>query len=878
MTEPRSATAPPANDPALQTPMMQQYLEAKAECPEALLLMRMGDFYELFLDDAVEGARILELTLTSRNKKDESPIPMAGIPYHALQAYLPRLLAAGRKVAICEQVEDPKVAKGLVKRALVRIITPGVVLDEVALDGREPNWLVGLVEADGAVALACLEVSTGERRAERFADRAAALSALARLDPREVVVPPAPPDGDDARANAARQALPGRTISRHPAPAGSDPAARADAMLLAYARAMHRAGDLALQPLVVDDGARLELPPATVVNLELLRSIRDASRKGSLIGLVDRARTPMGSRLLRDWLLAPLVDPVAIRRRHDVVQAAVEDVVVKDRVRDELRGVADLERLVGRIVARSASPRDLTALASSLERIPPILEALARSDAPALAGLATGLDPLVDTARRIRRALVDDPGPLKDGGVFRAGWDAELDELMTIASEGKDWFLAYEQRLKDESGIASVKVRYNSVFGYYIEVTRANLDRVPATWLRKQTLANAERYFTIDLKEREDKVLGADERRLALEARLFEALRDELAREAARLQATARALASVDVLIALADVAASHGWVRPTLVDEPTLVIEGGRHPVVESVLPAGQFVPNDVTLTPEARLVILTGPNMAGKSTVMRQVALACILAQMGSFVPASRATIGVVDKVFTRVGAADDLARGQSTFMVEMTETADILAHATARSLVILDEIGRGTSTWDGLSIAWAVAEHLHDHSRARTMFATHYHELTALATTREAVANWSIAVREWEDDVVFLRRLVPGGANKSYGIQVARLAGLPAPVLARAREVLGNLEAMAVDPDSRPRLARGDHAPAPQRWQLSLFAPPPPPVTPEAASPRPAAPARDPLRELVTKADPNAMTPRAALDLLYKLKHILKKEGVT
>ncbi|MFO0751141.1 MAG: DNA mismatch repair protein MutS [Myxococcota bacterium] len=556
-------------------------------------------------------------------------------------------------------------------------------------------------------------------------------------------------------------------------------------MVVAYAREMYRSGELALQPLVVlEPGQHLQLPPTTVVNLELLRSMREATRKGSLLGLIDLAKTPMGSRALREWLLAPLCDRTAIRERHDAVQAAMDDVVRRAEVRDALRGVADLERLVGRIAARSASPKDLVALAGSLERVPPIVAALRSAEPPVLQGIAAGLDPIDEAVALVRRALVDDPPPLKDGGVMREGANAELDELLAIAKDGKDWFLAYEQTLREQSGINSVKVRYNSVFGYFIEVTKANLHHVPATWLRKQTLANAERYYTVDLKEREDKVLGADERRLALELRLFDELRDAVQRLAPRIQTTARALASLDALFALAEVAATRGWTRPTMVDEPVLAIEAGRHPVVEAMLPHGQFVPNDVALGPDARLMILTGPNMAGKSTVMRQTALICILAQMGSFVPAQAATLGLVDKVFTRVGASDDVARGQSTFMVEMTETAEILAHATPRSLVVLDEIGRGTSTWDGLSIAWAVAEHLHDTVRARAMFATHYHELTTLATTREAVVNMSIAVREWEDDVVFLRRLVPGGANKSYGIQVARLAGVPAASSAAPR----------------------------------------------------------------------------------------------
>jgi len=859
--------------------MMQQYLDAKAACPDALVMMRMGDFYELFLEDAVEAAALLDLTLTARNKKDDHPIPMAGVPHHALDAYLPKLLLAGRKVAICEQVEDPRVAKGLVRREVVRVVSPGVVLDESVLDGREPNWVAALLAApsdDGERwGLAWLDVSTGERRATVTPTLSQALLELERLDPKELLLEPDHPEV----AHAARRSLPRALITLRPrTSAGASPDEAAAELVAAYAKSLYRGGDLALKALErVDTATRMALPPTTVRNLELLRSLMDGGRKGSLLNLLDETRTPMGSRLLRDWLLAPLVDPHAIGHRHDAVQSFLEAPLARADVRDLLRGVSDLPRLIGRVVARAATPRDLSALAASLERVPALCQALLATDLPALAHLAADLDPCPEVVADIRATLVDEPPvTLKDGGVIRRGADPALDELLQIAAEGKDWFDAYEASLRESSKIPSLKIKYTGVFGYFIEVTKANLHLVPTNWLRKQTLANAERYYTVDLKEREDKVLGADERRLALEERLFSALRDQIATHAAAIQACADRVAAIDVLATLAEVAHKRDWVRPTMLDlddPPRLDIRGGRHPVVEAVLPTGAFVPNDLQLDGDRRLVILTGPNMAGKSTVMRQTAIIAVLAQLGSFVPAEAATLAVIDKVFTRVGASDDLARGQSTFMVEMTEAAEILREATPRSLVVLDEIGRGTSTWDGLSIAWAVAEHLCDERRCLALFATHYHELTALATTREAVVNLSIAVREQAEEVVFLRRLVPGGASKSYGIQVARLAGLPDAVLARAREILNNLEAMAVDPDSRPRLARGGKKPA--TWQLSLFAPGAPSNDPTreptpSSTPAPA-PAEAALGAALAAVDPDTLTPRAALDLVYKLKSL-------
>lgn len=852
---PRYATSDDARRAPTQTPMMRQYLAAKDAHPDALVLFRMGDFYELFFEDAVEAARLLELTLTSRNKKDDEPIPMAGVPHHALAAYVPRLIEAGHKVAICEQMEDPRDAKGIVERAVVRVITPGVVLEDNILDQRSNNYLAAVARGDSdadGVELVWIDVSTGERRGATTPHVAAALGELGRIEPREILVA----DDDEPLAVAVAHALPGVAVTRVP-PRG---AGNAEAMAADYIGETQKGGPLLLRDLErVELSRSLLLGPMTVRNLELTRTLADGKRKGSLLHLLDQTRTAMGSRLLRQWILFPLVELAPIRARHDAVQGLLEHPMLRDDLREGLAGVYDLERLVARVTAGAASPRDLVALKDSLGRLPALAGALRGSDSPALAALADGLDPVEEARELIARALVDEPPMrLQDGGVIREGYSDELDELLAIARDGKSWFSRYEAELRTASGISSAKIKYNGVFGYFIEVTKANLHLVPDAWLRKQTLANAERYYTPELKEREDKVLGADSRRLELEQSYFEALRRAVAVLGARVQATATAVATVDVLATLAEVAERRGYVRPELVEEPVLDIDKGRHPVIESLVRDGAFVPNSISLDGDgARFAIITGPNMAGKSTVMRQVALIALLAQMGSYVPADRARLGLVDRIFTRVGASDNLSQGQSTFMVEMTETATILREATRRSLVILDEIGRGTSTYDGVSIAWAVAEHLHDHIAARTLFATHYHELIELAATRDGVVNLSVAVKEWRDEIVFLRQLVTGGTNRSYGIQVARLAGLPPAVLTRAREVLRNLEQSELTPDSRPRLARGGQgADKPGHWQLDLFAPKGPAPSSE-------------LRDKVLALDLDATTPRGALDLLYELR---------
>ena len=857
-----STAAPATTNPAANTPMMRQYLEAKSQHVDAIVLFRMGDFYEMFFEDAVEAARLLELTLTSRNKNDADPIPMAGVPHHALWSYVPKLLAAGRKVAICEQVEDPRKAKGIVKREVVRVITPGVVLDERVLERGTNNFLAAvrrLPDSD-RVGLAWVDASTGERRVATVDDLDRAMSELGRIEPAELLV-----DAEDkVLLESIQPRLDGVVLSPMAAPPiQGELLLDAGAMVDAYLSDTQKAGALPLQPLQTEDlDASLRLGAETVRNLELLRTLADGRRKGSLLGLLDQTRTAMGGRKLKRWMLYPLRDPETIESRLNIVQAFVEDPMTRSDVREYLQGVHDLERLVTRTVAGSATPRDVVALASSLERVPDLVAKLQATGNPILAAMAQDLDPVEDATRLVRDALVDDPPPSqKDGGVICEGHHDELDELIEIAGDGKAWFAAYADELREETGISSLKIRFNNVFGYFLEVTKSNLDLVPDTWLRKQTLANAERYYTADLKEREEKVLGAHDRRVALEHELFDTVRDALAELGPPIQSTADRLAQLDVLCGLAELAQRRGYVRPVIDDSNVIGIVGGRHPVIEALMPTGEFVPNDTRLdSSDEQVLIVTGPNMSGKSTVMRQVALITVLAQMGSFVPADSAHIGVVDQVFTRVGASDNLARGQSTFMVEMTETAAILEDATERSLVILDEIGRGTSTYDGVSIAWAVAEHIHEQVGARTLFATHYHELTELAATLGRVRNVSIAVKRWKDDIVFLRQLIPGGTSHSYGIQVARLAGLPDSVVERARSVLENLEATALDRNSRPRLAQGPEAPAPQAgWQLSLFA---------------SDPSAQEIRKRLEAADPDELSPREAHALLYELKGLVEE----
>jgi DNA mismatch repair protein MutS len=857
------------------TPMFQQYHELKAQHPDAVLFFRMGDFYECFFEDAEICSRVLDLTLTARNKAEDKPVPMAGVPHHAAGGYIQRLVEAGYRVAIGEQVEDASKAKGLVKRAVVRVVTPGVVLDSSKLAAREANYLVGV--SRGARrrgwGLAFLDVSTGDLKLTSVAAREQVVAELLRLEPREALLGPGVDDDETILAALERQ----RTLLSDVLPEAwemseahreltemlgvadlngfgvrpKEAGITAAGAVVRYARERMGGEPLAnvhrLQ--VWRPGGFMVVDDTTRRNLELTRTLLGARRQGSLVGLLDKTGSAMGSRMLREWMAFPLMDLDELRRRQRAVAVLLEEVEVRAALLEGLDQVADVERIVARVTQGTAHARDLAGLRRSLLAIPEGLAWAAR-----VPGLDAWIpdDRCEDVAADLDRWLVEAPPiSLTEGGLLQRGVHDELDEILELALEGRSIIAGVEAREREATGIPSLKIRHNKVFGYYLEVTRAHLHKVPEHYLRKQTLTNAERYITPELKELEEKVLGADERRKSLEYALFVELRDRVAAAGARLSALARSLASLDVLATFAELADRHRWCRPELTDELELVLEGARHPVVEATMGAGEFVPNDVRLDAERQLIVLTGPNMSGKSTTMRQVAILVLLAQMGSWVPADRARVGLCDRIFTRVGAADDLSRGQSTFMVEMAETASILHNATDKSLVVLDEIGRGTSTYDGLSIAWAVAEDLVDRVGCRGLFATHYHELCELAETRSAVVNQSVAVSESGDKIVFLRRLQDGGASRSYGIQCARIAGLPRGTVRRARQLLKHFE---------------KQAPRNDRQQLSLFGDF---RVPEAAVEEVRS---DPLRELLEGTDPDALSPREAHDLVYRLKGLL------
>ncbi|HUE77004.1 MAG TPA: DNA mismatch repair protein MutS [Longimicrobiales bacterium] len=856
------------------TPLMRQWREAKSRHADALVFFRVGDFYEMFCEDAEEGARLLGLTLTSRNNGAAARVPLAGIPVKARDEYLQRLVRLGRRVAICEQVEDPADAKEIVRREVVETITPGAVLSDALLHDRRNNWLVALVEGEDESALAAVDVTTGEFVGTRVPDFRLE-SEIARFEPAEILLPRARhgdnpfeiaiptyrPDwlfdpelaADELRRHFSLHTLDGLGFQD-----GDEPLLGALGALLAYVREVQPACAATLRrPRVERPGEAMALDEMTRRNLELIAPLRPDAPAGAaatLIDVIDETVTAMGGRLLRRWLLRPLVAPDPLWRRQEAVAELVDDPALRRAIRAELRQVRDLERLAAKVGGGRVSPRELAALGASLGRIPPVLDALSAATVPLLAELRDGMDPLADVRDRILGALGDDPpATLGEGGVIRDGHDAELDDLRATRDGARDFIASLQARERERTGISSLKVGFNKVFGYYLEVTKANLERVPTEYRRKQTLANAERYVTTELDEWEAKVLGAEDRIADLEARLFGDLRRTVAEAVPRLLDVAVGIAALDALAALARLAERRGYVRPEIHTGFDLELRGGRHPVVETMMPREEFIPNDVVLDHDARVMILTGPNMAGKSTLLRQVGLIQLLGQIGSFVPAASARIPIADRIFTRVGASDNLVRGQSTFMVEMSETASILHNATDRSLVLLDEIGRGTATYDGVSIAWAVTEHLHERLGAKTVFATHYHELTQLADLLPALVNWNVAVKETGDDIVFLRRLEPGGADRSYGIQVGRLAGLPDDVVRRAREILAELEGTHTRHGQGLGRA-GEHRPgstAPP-GQLSFFATPGHPVV-------------DRLREL----DVDRLTPLEALNLLAELR---------
>jgi len=892
-----------------ETPMMRQFWAAKKKHPDALLFFRMGDFYELFGDDAKVASKKLGLTLTSRSK--EKDLPMAGVPVRSLEGYLVRLVKMGHTVAICEQIQDAKDAKGIVERDVVRVVSPGTLVEDENLEGGQPLFVLAVhlqaptgrdkkavARADYPVGLAWADLSTGSFRCSttslgRFAEE------LARVQPAELLLPDFSesdalrPVLDEVRAIAQAEDVP--IALRAPwsfdAPRGKrdlceqlrvatleafgvDEEAEilaASGALLDFLRDTQKGALEQIRDLNVHRPARhLMLDRATRRTLEITQSQQDGGREGTLLAVVDRSETPMGARLLRDWLLEPLVEIEAIQARHRCVDCFVTESNRRRSVRQQLDGLGDLERITAKLASGRGGARELVALAAALERIPALQEALAGDSVPAeLLQIQRRLDPCLEQVHAIRMALVDEPPlGLKEGGVIREGFDTQVDELRQLASGGKEFLAQLQVREAERTGIPNLKLGFNRVFGYYIEITRSHAERAPDDYIRKQTLKNAERYITPELKEYEAKVLGAEEKLHAREYQLFSELRDAIASEYMRLLGTARALAELDVLAALGELAAQRRYVRPELLDgEVVLDIRAGRHPVVEAALLEDPFVPNDARLGGEAeQLAILTGPNMSGKSTYLRQTALIVLLAQMGSFVPAESARIGVVDRIFTRLGGGDDISRGASTFMVEMVETANILRHASERSLLLLDEVGRGTSTFDGLAIAWAVCEHVHDQLGARCLFATHYHQLTELADSLAAARNLHVAVREWGDEIVFLHRIDEGGTDRSYGIHVGRLAGLPESVLARSRAVLARLEreeeglSERILDQANTSSGAGTSAPTvAAEQQLDLFA------TLESVAPE--------LLEEIRQANLNEMTPMQAWQCLERVQRAVE-----
>ena len=869
---------------------MRQYLDAKQQHRDAILLFRMGDFYEMFYEDALVAARALELTLTSRSKDaNGGGIPMCGVPFHAVDGYIARLVKKGFRVAICDQVEDPRKAKGIVKREVVRVVSPGTLTDANYLDAREPAFLMSIVAVDAAraasatIGVALLDLSTGDFTATEYvgADGVQALAdELILLKPREIVAPRRDNGTEGAQVpsigvnglpvtalepwafelESARRTLldqlragglEGFGLDRHPA------AVAAAGGLVHYLRESQKADLAHVRSIAYRQRAdALLIDPTTLEHLEIVEG-SEGGRDGSLLDELDRSVTSIGSRMLRSWLLRPLVSLEPIRDRLDAVEELAFRTTERGRFRDTIKAVQDLERLVARAALGTAGPRDLVGLKQSLTVVPRVRTVLADLQAPLVRSLVAELDELVDVRDRIDATLIDDPPALtREGGFARDGVDRELDELRTISRSGKQVIAEMEERERARTGIQSLKVRYNRVFGYYIEVSKSNLHAVPIDYHRKQTIAGGERFITPALKEYEEKVLGADERILERELEIFETLRAAVAAEAPRVQATARALATLDVLATLAEDAAVNNYTKPHVHDGDDLVVTDSRHPVVErrTSITGDPFVPNDITLNSSScQLVILTGPNMGGKSTYLRQTALLSVMAQAGSFVPAREAKLPIVDRIFARVGASDNIARGHSTFMVEMQETANILHAATSRSLVVLDEIGRGTATFDGLSIAWAVAEFLATNTKVRpkTLFATHYHELTDLADATPGVVNFHVAAREWKDDIIFLRKIVPGRSDRSYGIQVARLAGLPRSVIERAGEILAALERDELTRGGRPSVSG---TPSEPQRQLGLF---------QSAAPD------DRLRDRIAAIDIDRMTPMDALTLLAELK---------
>lgn len=846
------------------TPMMRQYHEAKKTCGDALLLFRMGDFYELFFEDAKNAASILGLTLTSRDKS-VNPIPMAGFPYHQLDGYLAKIIRAGFRAAVCEQVEDPKTAKGIVKREVTRVVTPGTVTDDELLDPSECNYLSAVIagEKELQFGIAWVELSTGRFFSGQFIDLEDELS---RILPSECLVA----DNDSPLlyeySGMMTTSRPGwsfglkesqknlcshfgtKTLDGFGFDESTDGlAVRAAGAILCYLQETQKNSLQHIDRLEkYKTGQTLEIDQATRRSLEITRTIRDGSRDGSLLGAIQRTKSPMGARLFAEWLNNPLTDLNVIKRRQEAVAELLSESELRHECRKFLQGIYDLERLITRVMTGKTSPRDLVFIGRTLSSLPKVKAKLTGCSSKLVCEIESRIDLCPDVRMKIDDAIKED-APLNpgDGGFIKDGYDEQLDQYRELAKGGKQWIANYQRKILDETEISSLKVGFNKVFGYYLEVTNTHRDKVPDYFIRKQTLKNAERYITPELKEYEEKVLAADEKVSELEYQLFVEIRDFVQKAASQMQLTAIALAELDVLLSLAEIAAERNYCCPDVINDPELKIIDGRHPVLDIIEPEGTFIPNDsVAGADEGMVLLITGPNMAGKSTYIRQTALICLMAQIGSFVPAKSAVVGIADRIFARVGASDELSRGQSTFMVEMTETARILNTATTRSLVILDEIGRGTSTYDGLSLAWSIVEHLHDRVGCRTFFATHYHELTQLQDDMSGVRNLNVSVKEWDDNVVFLHKIVPGAADKSYGIHVARLAGVPIEVNERAKQILSHLENEQIDKEPAARKASrksGD-------LQMTLFGFEP-----------------HPLLDEIRNADINSLTPIEAMRLI-------------
>jgi DNA mismatch repair protein MutS len=864
------------------TPMLKQYLMIKDEHPDAILFFRLGDFYEMFFDDAKTASRILGITLTSRGSYNGQKVPMCGVPHHSARSYIAKLIESGWKVAICEQTEDPKASKGIVKREVIRVETPGSVIEEGEVDKESNVYMAAVSGKESPYGLAHLELSTGEFRLTEVEEWDDLLAELARIKPAELLILEKHElsrrrglssyrletlRSEDFEEGSAGAILKEQLGVKSLAGFGCEEMIQgiiAAGALVHYLKKTQKSNPEHIKEIFTYLlGEFMFLDEPTTVNLELFKTMRRHSDKGSLFHILNKTLTPMGSRQLKKWIGYPLLDLREIRRRLAAVACLKEDRIFREEIKERLGGIYDIERLNGRISLGRANARDLLALMSSVLPLPGLKSKLTESPSELLADMAGQLDTLDDIGDLIGKAIADDPPvSLKEGRLIRKGYHEELDHLLEATRNGKEWIADLAASEQKRTGISSLKVGYNRVFGYFIEVSKANLHLVPSDYIRKQTLANAERFVTEKLKEYEELVLGAEEKRVALEYVIFEQIRQRVALENRRIREAAKLISELDALVSLAEAAELYGYTCPEVNDGPVIQIVDGRHPVIEQTVKDEAFVPNDLYLDDrEQQVLIITGPNMAGKSTVLRQAALTVLMAQMGSFVPASKAAVGLVDRIFTRIGATDDLAKGQSTFMVEMNETANILRHASPKSLVILDEIGRGTSTYDGLSIAWAVAEALHDRNAkgVRTLFATHYHELTELVATKERVKNFNIAVKEWNEQIIFLRKLVPGGTSRSYGIQVARLAGLPSAVIERAREILDNLEGREMGEGGVPLVASTTKKREKEEiHQLHLFG-----VQDQG------------LKRWIRKLDISSMTPLEALIELNKLKSYVEDQ---